>query len=566
MVATGTSPDFILLNGRVLTLDEHFSVARGLAVQGSRIQAVGGTAALRRLAGPRTEVLDLRGKTVMPGFVDAHAHMDREGLKHLCPTVAGARSIEDIQSIVRQQVKRKKPGEWIVTMPLGEPPFYFDPVDILREGRPPRREDLDVVAPRNPVYIRGIWGYWGRPPIISVANSLALQLADIHRGTRAPHRAVKIEKDPQTGEPTGVFREYNFIPTLEFTLFRIVPRFTAADRLKALRHSMRLYNESGITSVYEGHGVAPEVISAYQELWARREQTVRAYLVLSPTWRSTSDAVRVMADWSAFAGPGFGDDWLKIGGVFLEYGGDRRLNRIRDREFPYTGWAGFFYKAHTPEEYRMLAELAVRHRLRIHTYVAEDVEAPLRILENLAQHIPLKDLRTVFVHLLFASRDQIRRMRQLNIHPTCIPFNHLFKRGVYLLDNPRQAAKAVPLRSLLKAGIPGALSTDNVPHNPMRILWAAEARKERTTGQVLGTQERIPREDLLRGFTSCAAYLSFEEEQKGSLVAGRLADLIILSENPLKVSTEELKNIEVLLTMVGGRIVHQKAGTFPAEI
>jgi predicted amidohydrolase YtcJ len=561
MVKNGDA-DFLFLNGRVLTMDKQLRIAQAVAVRGNRIVAVGRASSLKKLVSRRTEVLDLQGKALMPGFIDAHAHMDREGLKRIYPSLAKARSIADIQAIIRKEAKQRKPGEWIVTMPLGRPPFYFDPLSTIQEGRPPTREELDEAAPKNPVYIRGIWGYWSRPPIISVANSMALRLAGITRKTRAPHGGVQIERHPRTGRPTGVFRETNFVPTLEFTLFKVVPRFTHADRVKALRRSMQLYSASGITSVYEGHGVAPEVIAAYRELWGRGEMTVRSYLVLSPSWRAISDAERTMADWSPFGGAGFGDEWLKIGGVFLEYGGNRQSAKFCGKEFPYTGWAGFAYKCHTPEEYRDLARLAVRHRLRINTYVGEEFEGPLRVLEGLNRETPLKDLRTVFVHVLFATPSQIRRMRRLNIHATCIPLNHLWKRGLSLLQEPRKAARAVPLRSFQRARLPFALSTDNVPHNPLYILWAAEARKERTTGRVLGTGERISRGDLLRSFTQNGAHLSFEETQKGSLEVGKLADFVVLSEDPLRVPTDDLKDIEVLLTMVGGKVVHQKKGSF----
>ena len=561
------------VNGRVLTLDGKSSVARGLAVRGNRIHAVGSNRSLKKLADRGTEVIDLRGKTVMPGFIDAHAHMDREGLKRLYPSLGSALSIADIQRIVQRQVKRKKPGEWIVTMPLGKPPFYLDPVNALEEGRPPRREELDAVAPDNPVYIRGVWGYWGvaadetgpvphPPPIIAVANSQALRLAGIDRTTRVPHRGVRIERDSHTGEPTGVFHERGPFPTLEFTLFKCVPRFTGADRLKALRHSMRLYNACGITSVYEGHGVAPEVVSAYQAVWRQRAQTVRAYLALSPAWSSSADAERVMDDWTAFTGAGFGDDWLKIGGIYLEDGGDPKTAALIGREFPYTGWAGFVSTAHTLDEYGELVELAVRRGMRVHSYAREDPEVPLRILERLARRYPVKALRNVFVHLLFASPSQMRRMRRLNIHPTCMPFHHLYKDGAALLNKPAaQAAKAVPLRSLLQAGVPAALSTDNVPYNPMEIMWAAESRLERTSGKALGTRERLSRMDLLKGFTGIGARLSFDEGTKGSLETGKLADLIVLSEDPSQVDTDDIKDIEVLMTMVGGKVVYQKRGS-----
>jgi len=451
-------------------------------------------------------------------------------------------------------------------MPLGEPPHYTDPQNQLKEGRLPRREDLDAVAPENPVYIRGIWGYWGDLPITSVANSLALAMASIDAETDAPHGNIEIEKDSQTGEPTGIFREHSFIPTLEFTLFKVVPRFTAAERLKSLRHSMKIYNQYGYTSIYEGHGVAPEVISAYRELWSRGELTVRTYLPLSPTWQSRADAERVLLAWSTFAGRGFGDEWLKFGGVFLECGGDPCAAEFVGREFPYTGWGGFFPKANTLEEYAMLAELAVRHRLRFSTYVGHDLEGPLRILEDLAEQYTVTDLRIVFFHLKFASDDQIQRMRRLNIHSTCTPYANLYKGGGQLLEDPKGAVNAIPLRSLLQSGCPCTLTTDNIPVNPMASLWAAEARQALSNGQVLGTQERLPREELLRCFTSYAANLTFEENQKGTLEVGKLADLVVLSENPMNVSTDGLRGLEVLLTMVGGKVVYQKNKEFTQEV
>ena len=509
-----TASDIQLVNAQILTLDAKSSVARGLAIRGSRIDVVGSGRTLTTRTTRKTEVIDIKGKTVLPGFVDGHAHMDREGLKYLYPSLAKARSIADVQQIIRRQVQRKKPGEWIVTMPLGEPPFYFDAVNTLKEGRPPRREELDEAAPDNPVYIRGIWGYWGPPPIIAVANSAALRIAGIDRTTRAPHKGIRIDKDPHSGEPTGVFREQGPVPTLEFTLFKAVPRFTAADRLKALRRSMQLYNACGITSVYEGHGVVPEVLSAYQTLWSRRQQSVRAYLALSPSWTTTLEAEQAMDSWSAFSGAGFGDDWLRIGGIYLDYGGDRKTAESTGREYPYTGWAGFVSKAHTLDEYAELVEMAVRHGLRVNSYPGEDIEQPLRIFERLAKRYPVKNLRNVFVHLLFATPGQIQRMRRLNIHPTCIPYTHLYKRGETLLGDPRKGAKAMPLRSLAQAGVPAALATDNVPIDPMQILWSAESRLERSTGKVLGTRERLSRIDLLRSFTSVGSRLSFARTQK----------------------------------------------------
>jgi len=187
-------PSLILLGGRVVTLDPALRVTEAVAIADDRIAEVGASADVRRLASADTRLVDLQGRAVVPGLVDAHAHMDREGLKSLYPSLAGARSIDDVLQRVEVLVKAAAPGDWIVTMPLGDPPYYFDVPGNLREKRYPTRRDLDQVAPRNPVYIRSIWGYWRHTlPLVSIANSEALRLAGITRETVPPWDGIQID-------------------------------------------------------------------------------------------------------------------------------------------------------------------------------------------------------------------------------------------------------------------------------------------------------------------------------------------------------------------------------------
>src|SRR5262245_47194471 len=199
--------DWVLVDGRVLTLDRARPKATALAVQGGRIVAVGTRGDVRGWRSRRTRVGDLHGATGVPGQVDAHAHLDREGLKGLYPSLAGCRSIADVQAVVRRLAARRKPGEWVVTMPLGTPPFYRDAPGCLAENRWPTRADLDAAAPDTPVYLRGIWGYWNRPPVYSVASSAALRRAGVTRDT-VPPKGVEILRDAAR-EPSGIFVEHN---------------------------------------------------------------------------------------------------------------------------------------------------------------------------------------------------------------------------------------------------------------------------------------------------------------------------------------------------------------------
>jgi predicted amidohydrolase YtcJ len=262
------SADVVLRNGKVITLDRRSSIAESVAIGGDRILAVGSNAAMAPFTAPSTRTIDLRRKTVIPGLIDGHAHMDREGLKAVFPALGRVRSIRDIQDRIAELARQKKPGEWIVAMPIGDPPFYFDVPDILAEKRWPTRQELDAAAPNNPVFIRPIWGFWrGTPPLVACANTEALKRAGITRDTVSPLRELTIEKDAN-GDPTGVFTEEGMQPTAELIWFRKPTEFSRAHRARGIPIAAKAYHAFGTTSVFEGHGVANEVIRAYKD--ARR--------------------------------------------------------------------------------------------------------------------------------------------------------------------------------------------------------------------------------------------------------------------------------------------------------
>ena len=310
--------DIILHGGRVLTSCHDDSIEQAVAIRGELVQAVGSDQDVLALAGPNTRTIKLQGRTVIPGIIDIHAHMDREGLKRIYPSLEGATSISDVLGIIEKLVAQKRPGEWVVTMPVGDPPNYADVPGKLSERRFPNRWDLDTISPNNPVYIRGIWTPWNVPPSVAIANSLALKLAGVDRDTQAPDSSVTIDRN-ETGELTGILIDSGWFPSLEFNLMKIVPRFTHQERVDAIKESMRLYNAVGTTGTYEGHGVAPEVMRAYKEVWDAGEMTIRTHLVLSPTWKSVAKAYQEMEQWGHSAsGQGFGDSMLRISGYYIQ--------------------------------------------------------------------------------------------------------------------------------------------------------------------------------------------------------------------------------------------------------
>ncbi len=559
--------DTVLLNGKIVTVDRAFRIAQAVAIQGGRFAAVGANEEVRRLATPETHVIDLAGRTVLPGLVDGHAHMDREGLKYLQATLAGARSVGHIQAIIAREVRHARPGEWIVTMPIGDPPYYWDVPEILEEKRFPNRWDLDQVAPNNPVYIRAIWGFWRHStPLVSIASSMALRLAGITRETQPPCEGIEIEKDPRTGEPTGVFREYGFVPTVELSLMAAAPRFTHAQRVAALQDSIRRYHAAGTTSVYEEHGAAAELVRVYKEVWACGELTMRTHLVIGPDWGSAAGASfdALFRDWAAFAtGAGFGDEWLRIGGVVLYEDPTPQIEVLR-RAMPYTGWAGYSYGAALPpERVREAIWAAARHDIRVVTLPGPQF---LDVYAAVNREIPIADRRWVIGHVSTLTSREIEELARLGVVLTLHTNRYLWKEGQKLLDRvgPAGAQTIVPLKSLVEAGVRFVLATDNAPVSLFYPLWQAVARRDRVSGQVIAPEQRLSREDALRAATIWGAYLTFEEQVKGSIEAGKYADLIVLDHDYLTVPEDEIKEIEPLLTMVGGRIVHDRGLFEPA--
>ena len=547
----------ILYNGKVLTVDRQDSVQQAVAIQGNRVLAAGSDSDILPLAGPGTAAMDLRGHTVIPGIVDIHAHLDREGLKSIYPSLQGLRSIPEILARISQLAAEKAPGEWVITMPIGDPPNYSDLPQSLADGRFPTRHDLDSVAPRNPVYIKGIWTPWNVPPSVSIANSAALQLAGVDRHTGSPDSSVTIEKDPE-GEPTGVFIDTGRYPSVEFTLMQAVPRFNMAQRVEALRESMRLYNSAGTTGTYEGHGVAPEVLQAYKTVWDAGEMTVRANLTVSPHWHTVEQAGREMEAWGhSFSGRGFGDQFLRVSGYFIQYGGNRYTAEARSSLLPYTGWAGFIQSYHSPEFFAETVRLAARNNIRVNTLVREPLEEVLDVFEAVDREFPLKGRRWTLAHVLQTTDKQLERIRNMGLLIETIPLTELWLRGAPYLDNPGLADTAAAHRRYLERDVDFSFGTDNKPYNPFATLWAAVARRERVTDRVLGPDQRLTRLEALRAFTLGGARFSFDEGARGSLEPGKLADLAVLSGDLLEMPEEEIPNLESRLTMLGGRIVHQ---------
>lgn len=546
-----------ILIGNVLVLDRAGSVAEAVAVAGGRILLAGRRDKVMELRGPNTAVHDFGSSTLIPGFNDTHAHSDSLGLKTIRPSLQSAKSIADILDRICKLVADRKPGEWVVTMPVGEPPYYWEADTSLAEGRLPNRHELDSVSPENPVYISGPSGYWGEPPCFMILNSLALKLNGIDRTTRPRVAGVEIVHDT-SGEPTGLIVERNYTRMAEPDLLPAVPRFTIDDRIEGLRRSLPMYQDKGTTSVYEGHGCAPEVVSSFRKLWENGELTLRSSLVLSPVWLSTSEAEYAMRHWLSFArGRGFGDDWLKITGIFVGYGGNPQFNDLLRKDMGDLGWGGGLPSVNTPSDFEDLCMLAGKYNLRLHTLASDRLDEVVPILERVAKHYPIGERRWVIEHISKANERDLKAIKAMGVAVTLIPAHYLWKTAhVFAGLDDQQLDLLSPARRLTELGVPVSAATDAVPNDPLFCMWAMLARKDRRSGKVIGANGTLTNETALRLLTVNGAWLTFEEDRKGPLLPGYFADIAVLSENPLKASAEGLLDIRCQATMVGGRWVH----------
>ena len=552
--------DRILL-GDVVTLDGKGTRAEAIAVRDGLIQAVGTREAVLRRRDAETRLDDFGKAAIIPGFNDTHAHMDTEGMKLVHPPLAGARSVADVVACIAELARTRPKGSWIVTMPVGEPPFYFGgPVAALAERRMPTRQELDKAAPDHPVCILPPSGYWGKPPCHMALNTLGLKLNTIDRNTKPRLPNVEIAKDP-SGEPTGVFVDHNPRESAQLDLMPAVPRFTFEDRKKAVAEAIRLYHTKGTTSVYEGHGCTPDVIAIYRQLWESGALTMRVGMVVAPPWESPADAEPIMRDWLTHArGRGLGDAKLRISGVHINQGGDPLAAKLARQFGNDTGYWSHLWQANDTPQFEALLDLAAKYDLRVHTISStmKQMAEVMPVLERIGAKHDLRGRRWVVEHVSWSQPAILDTFKRLGIGVTLIPSHHLWKGGAQFFDLPEPDAElVVPAKPLMERGVPVAAGTDNTPYDPLTVMRALMLRQERTTGRAIGAGSRLTPEQALATLTCNGAWFTFEENTKGRLLPGYLADCAVLSENPLDVPPQSYDSIACRATMVGGDFVYR---------
>ncbi len=526
-----TEPEMVLYNGNIITVDAQQPRAQAMAIAGGRFLAVGTNDEIRPLSTARTRAVNLEGKTVVPGFIDAHTHPASSGRRHLREVDCDLRSIAEIQAAIRKRAAETPAGQWVVG-------FKYDDTKTA-EGRPLTRQDLDAAAPRHPVYINHRGGHG------SYVNSLALDKADVNDKTPDP-QGGKFEHDA-SGHLTGIVRERATAP---FT--HVIPsHFTRDDYREGVKLIARMMTRTGLTSVHDVYG-SPEDLRAYQDAREAGELLFRVYCFIG-----YSHIDRMIA---AGVRTGLGDEWLRVGAMKMVCDGSISERTARLSQ-PYIGRPNDYgIQVMTEEEMYSYGRKAheAGWQIGVHSNGDVAIDMTLRLYERLQREMPRRDPRYRLEHCTLISDSLIRRMKALGAIPT--PFStYVYYHGEKMREYGAERLDWMfALRSFLDAGIRPTQASD-YPPGPFEPMMALQSEVTRTDskGNVWGPRQRISVEEAIRVGTLHGAYASFEENQKGSIEAGKLADLVVLGRDPLKEDPQSLITIPIERTMVGGRWVFE---------
>jgi hypothetical protein len=506
--------DIILKNAKVITMDAARPGAEAVAIAGDRIAAVGSDADLASVVGAGTRAIDCQGRTVVPGFNDAHLHLFSLVRKLLSldlgPEVV--RSIGDIKEAVRRQVKITPPGTWISGSGFNE--FY------LAERRFPTRRDIDEVSPDHPVILSH------RSLHAGVLNSLALSLAGIGRETPEPPGA-RIERDLDTGEPNGII--YEMLGSIRE---KVMPPFSEAELDEGIALANRQFLAYGITSFQEA--TVSNDLGRWQAVKGFKESGKLLSRVCMMAGAPSLGQFRETGLWA-----GSGTSHLRLGAVKVM---PERAGAVLPKE----------------ELDRLVLDL---HRsgfqVACHAITEGTVAAAVSTLEYVNERDPVAGRRHRIEHCGECPPYLLGRLKRLGVViVTQPPFIYYSGERYLATVPPSQLPCLYRIRAPLGSGLVVAASSDApvVPHNPLVGIYAAVTRRAES-GQVLLPEEAISPIQALALYTAHAAYASFEEAVKGTIAPGKLADMVVLSSDPTEVPPERLKDIKVEMTIIGGEVV-----------
>jgi len=545
--------DTILVNGKIITVDQVFSIQEALAVKNGRILAAGSNDMINTYSGSSTAKIDLHGHTVIPGIIEGHVHPVQASQSELNQEIPDIHSIPQLLSWIYQEVQNRKEGEWII-----HPKFFST---RMQEMRSPTIEELNSVAPHNPVFLNGTYG--------GIVNSYAFY----YSGITSPFEHPGILKD-KNGKPTG------FIRNSAFRLLKFDSKKSLSDSatIAALKVMLHQYNQVGITSICSGLGTS-ETMKLFRMLQDNGDLTTRVFqniqIPFSP--HASLDEMRESLQALGYK-TGDGDEWVKVGALKTLIDGGILTGTAFLRE-PWGINSKDIYSITDPS-YRGILNMSKDELVRMVTAAAESgwkftahvtggggVDTLLAAYQTVNRSIPIHEKRFSIIHGNFFTPGSIQIMKELGVYADMQPA--WYYKDTDLLNRvlgQERIRTFHPYRSLFEEGIIVNGGSDHMvkldsytsinPYNPFLGMWTVITR-ETERGTQFFPEQAINREQALRMYTINNALASFEEDRKGSLEPGKYADLAVLSLDYLTCPAGSIKDIQVVMTMVDGKIVYQ---------
>ena len=554
-------PSHIFHTGRIVTVDPQFRAVEAMAIRDGRITALGTSADIVRLAGPGTEQIDLGGKTVLPGLIDSHVHAAGASMYEFEQPVPDMESVEDVLAYVSARAGKTEPGRWITLSQVF--------ITRLREQRYPTRAELDRVAPRHPVAFR-------TGPDASL-NSLALSMSGIDAKFRVPDgQPCRVERD-QGGRPTGILR--NCAQYIRSGPGADSP--SDADRLARLRAMLADYNAVGITSIVDAN-TSQRDLELYQTLLAQKALTCRTFMAYGVDAQAPLDQIEKTIREAAAHPLHQHSDMLWLRGIkaFLDGGmltgsaymrqpwGVSKIYAIDDPEYRGVRFV-------EPEKLYQIARLALANELQFTAHSQGDaaVDAMVDAYERINRDdFPVRDRRPSITHASFMSPEAIGKMQALGVVANLQPA-WLYLDGTTLRQHfgAERLTYFHPYRTLHEHGVTVGGGSDHMqkigslrsinPYNPFLAMWTTLVRQPRGSEAPLHPEQNLTREQAIRLYTINNAFLTFDEARKGSLEPGKLADFIVIDRDILTCPVEQVKDIQVEATYLGGaRVYVRQAG------
>ena len=532
--------DIILFNGRIITVDPTDTIAEAAAIRNGRFTTVGSNSDALKQRGTHTRVVDLEGKTAMPGIIDSHTHPSNiaSRLMEVDCRAPPIQSIPEILAKVKARAETLEAGEWVLGANFND--------SKLEEERHITRLELDTAAPDNPVFIVSDTGHQ------CLVNTRALEAAGVTRDTPDPPGGT-VDRG-EDGEATGLLYENAMRLVRDH-----IPEYTVEQLKESYRKVVDIFTRWGVTSTHNASSHR-NGIRAYKQLLDEGVRQLRMNLMMSlreAEGFNTLDALEAIGLES-----GFGDDWLKVMSLKIMGDGSGAGGTCCVYEEQRRGPGGTGLWMTQPDRIEELVSRAHNAGIRvsIHSIGDRGVDAALDAIEKAQESYPVADMRHRIEHNSLCTPRQLERIKQLGVTPSS-SIGYMYGLGDQYAENfgPERARWLHPHRTMQEMGITAGGNSDCpvTYYSPFVQMYAAVTRKT-SSGRVVGPEEAITPMEAIRVYTLNGAYLSKDESRLGSIEPGKLADMIVIDRDILTVDPEEIKDIEVLMTIVDGRVVYKK--------